>query len=369
MRNLMAGILLFCGAAAYVARGAEVTTFYVAATNVVDGTHFKTVTAALDAVQKKSPGTCVVRLASGVYREKIVVSTACRGLKIVAEERGKAVISWDDYAAKSGPGGAELGTFRSYTMCVDADDFEMDGVTVVNTASDADVEAGGRGVGQAVALHVSGDRCLFRNCTIKSYQDTLYLTQEQFIDSSIRRFVDSEGEAKDKRRVSRQYFERCRIEGACDFIFGHSTALFNDCDLYLRQRGYVTAAATPKEQPFGFVFVNCRITGKRGEKPSMLGRPWREFAQTVFVDCEMDESIAPEGWRTWRPGDGRDRTAYYADFGTTGKGANNAKRVSWSHTDEADKESYFSTRGVNDILADMLKGTDGWSLESELAAN
>ena len=357
----MACILLFCASASGVARGEEVMTFYVSATNIVDGTHFNTVTAALDAVRKNSSGTCVVRLADGVYREKVVVSTACRGLKIVAEERGKAVISWDDYAARPGPDGAELGTFRSYTMRIDADDFEMDGVTVVNTASDSNVAAGGRGVGQAVALHVLGDRCTFRNCTIRSYQDTLYLTQKQFIDSSIRRLIDSEGETKDKRRVSRQYFERCRIEGACDFIFGHSTALFNDCDLYLRQRGYVTAAATPEGQPFGFVFVNCRITGNRGEKPSMLGRPWREFAQTVFVDCEMDESIAPEGWRTWRPGDGRDKTVYYADFGTTGKGANNSKRVSWSHTDETDKESYFSGREVNDILVDLLKGPDGWS--------
>ena len=363
MKHLMAAMLLFSASVACSAASREVTTFYVAATNTVDGTHFKTVTAALDAVQKKSPETCVVRLADGVYREKIVVSTACRGLKIVAEERGKAVISWDDYAARPGPDGAELGTFRSYTMRVDADDFEMDGVTVVNTASDANVAAGGRGVGQAVALHVLGDRCAFRNCTIKSYQDTLFLTQPNRPKEHISPDLPISTAKTPFPATSRQYFERCRIEGACDFIFGHSTALFNDCDLYLRQRGYVTAAATPEGQPLGFIFVNCRITGKRGEKPSMLGRPWREFAQTVFVDCEMDESIAPEGWRTWRPGDGRDRTAYYADFGTTGKGANNSKRVSWSHTDEADKHSYFSTRGVSDILADALKGNDGWMLE------
>lgn len=299
-------------------------------------------------VDAAQPGATII-LPSGVYREKVLVPREKKGLRIVHDGDGESVISWDDYAGRKGPDGTDLGTFRSYTLKVEADDVELVGLTIVNTASDENVAAGGRGVGQAVALHVDGDRIAVRKCVIKSYQDTLYTTQSV-----------TKWDAKPTyARCCRQYFEDCRIEGSVDFIFGQSTVLFNRCELVHRIAGVTTAAATPEGQKFGYVFYKCRLTAPNDQK-SILGRPWREFAQTVFVECEISDCISPVGWTTWRPGDGRDKTAYYGEFGCSGPGADVSRRPAWTHNSAADRDAYFSARGCKDILHDVLKGDDGW---------
>ena len=285
----------------------------------------------------------------GVYREKILVPADKKGLAIHGD--GKAVVTWDDFAGRKGPDGTDLGTFRSYTMKIEADDVSLTGLTIVNTASDENVAKGGRGVGQAVALHVDGDRIIVRDCTIRSYQDTLYTTQSGGMkpDGSL-----------PTARNCRQYFENCRIEGSVDFIFGHSTALFENCDLVLRIAGVVTAAATPEGQPFGYVFHKCRVSAPNDQK-SILGRPWRGYAQTVFLDCEIGDCLKPAGWTTWRPNDGRDKTAYYAEFDCHGPGADLSSRPAWTHSSTSDRNAYFASRNCRSIPFDMLKGNDGWT--------
>ncbi len=298
-------------------------------------------------IDAAAPGSAI-EVPPGTYRQKVVVPREKKGLRLLGG--GKAVVTWDDYAGKKGADGTDLGTFRSYTLKVEADDVELDGLTIVNTASDENVSAGGRGVGQAVALHVDGDRIAVRNCTIRSYQDTLYTTQSV-----------TKWDAKPTyARSCRQYFENCRIEGSVDFVFGQSTALFENCDLVLRISGVVTAAATPEGQPFGYVFHKCRVSAPNGQK-SILGRPWREYAQTVFLECEIGDCIKPVGWTTWRPGDGRDKTAYYAEFDCTGTGADRSERPAWTHGSTADRDAYFSSRGCTDVPFGMLRGSDGWS--------
>ena len=298
-------------------------------------------------IDAAAPGSAI-EVPPGTYRQKVVVPREKKGLRLLGG--GKAVVTWDDYAGKKGADGTDLGTFRSYTLKVEADDVELDGLTIVNTASDENVSAGGRGVGQAVALHVDGDRIAVRNCTIRSYQDTLYTTQSV-----------TKWDAKPTyARSCRQYFENCRIEGSVDFVFGQSTALFENCDLVLRISGVVTAAATPAGQPFGYVFHKCRVSAPNDQK-SILGRPWREYAQTVFLECEIGDCIKPVGWTTWRPGDGRDKTAYYAEFDCTGTGADRSERRAWTHGSTADRDAYFSSRGCTDVPFGMLRGSDGWS--------
>ena len=280
-----------------------------------------------------------ISLPAGTYREKLVIPAEKKGLRLVHEGEGEAVLLWDDYSAKKAPDGNEFGTFRTYTLKVEADDVELEGLTIVNNASDEDVAAGGRGVGQAVALHLEGDRIAVRRCVLRSYQDTLYTTQNG--------------------RQCRQYFEDCRIEGSVDFIFGHSTVLFRNCDLVHRIAGMTTAAATPEGEKFGYVFHKCRVFAENGQK-SILGRPWREYAQTVFLDCEISDCIKPVGWTTWRPGDGRDKTIYYAEFDCKGSGADVSNRPGWVHVGAGDRDKYFAERGARDIPADVIKGEDGW---------
>ncbi len=298
-------------------------------------------------IDAAAPGS-TIEVPPGTYRQKVVIPREKKGLRLLGG--GRAVVTWDDYAGKKGADGTDLGTFRSYTLKVEADDVELDGLTIVNTASDENVASGGRGVGQAVALHVDGDRIAVRNCTIRSYQDTLYTTQSV-----------TKWDAKPTyARSCRQYFENCRIEGSVDFVFGQSTALFENCDLVLRISGVVTAAATPDGQPFGYVFHKCRVSAPNAQK-SILGRPWREHAQTVFLECEIGDCIKPVGWTTWRPDDGRDKTAYYAEFDCTGPGADRAERPAWTHGSAADRDAYFTSRGCTDVPFGILKGSDGWS--------
>ena len=151
---------------------------------------------------------------------------------------------------------------------------------------------------------MDGDRARFHNCRFLGWQDTILLNR------------------------GRQYFENCHIAGHVDFIFGAATAWFERCTIYCRSNGYITAASTPADQSFGFVFANCRLTGAPGVK-TFLGRPWRDDASTIFLNCQMSPVIRPEGWNDWKKPEAH-ATARYAEFASSGAGANPQKRAPWT---------------------------------------
>jgi pectinesterase len=182
---------------------------------------------------------------------------------------------------------------------IEADDFRAENLTIENTAGP---------VGQAVALHVEGDRCSFVNCKFLGNQDTLYLAGQ----------------------TSRDYFSNCYIEGTTDFIFGGATALFESCTINSKSSSYITAASTPQGKSYGFVFNDCKLTADAGVEKAFLGRPWRDYAKVVFIHCDMGKHIAPIGWANWS-NTTRDQTAYYAEFENRGEGASNDQRANWSH--------------------------------------
>ncbi len=172
-------------------------------------------------------------------------------------------------------------------MYVDADDFSAENLTIQNDAGP---------VGQALAIRVDGDRVVFRNCRFLGWQDTMLLDR------------------------GRQYIEDSFIAGHVDFIFGGATAFFERAHVHAWRDGYLTAASTPAEQPFGFVFANGQITGDSPNVKTYLGRPWRDFAQVTFLNTRMTDVIRPAGWHNWdRPE--RERTARFSEFGSTGPGA------------------------------------------------
>jgi pectinesterase len=173
-------------------------------------------------------------------------------------------------------------------------------------------------VGQAVAVWVDGDKAAFVNCRFLGFQDTLYTFG----------------------RGSRQFYKGCYIEGTVDFIFGSSTAWFEDCDIFCKRGGYVTAASTPDTARFGYVFSHCRIGGDAPAGSFGLGRPWRPYAKTVFLHCELGAMIRPEGWDPWDK-ESNKKTAYYAEYQSSGPGAAPNKRVPWSHQlTEAEAQAY-----------------------------
>ena len=277
-----------------------------------NGGDFNSIQAAVDAA---APGDELI-VRPGIYKERVVVHRS--GLRIVGEDG--AVLTGSGCAKDAWPDGREKGTFFSATLLVLGDDVTVENLTVRNDAGD------GRVVGQAVAVYAAGDRGVWRNCRFIAHQDTLFCgpVMDKILAEVAPRVSDSVecvpsvGDCPLTR--SRQYFESCFIQGDVDFIFGPYRCWFEACTLYMNERGgWYTAANTPEEQPWGLVFRRCRLTGACAEGEGKLGRPWRAFARTLFLACDMDAHVSPAGFEDWQNWDGiREITDRCGEWGTTG---------------------------------------------------
>ena len=238
----------------------------------------------------------IIHVKPGIYKELIYVQRERRFIHLEGEDAAKTIITNNLNANMIGLDGKPIGTFRTPTAQIDSDGFAAENITFENSAGP---------VGQALALRVDGDKVAFRNCRFLGWQDTIFLNR------------------------GRQYFENCYITGHVDFIFGAATAFFEKCQIHVLKDGYITAASTPQEQEFGFVFSNCKITGASPEVKTYLGRPWRAYGSTIFLNTEMSANVRGEGWHNWT-GVEREKTARYAEFNSYGEGANNNARVKWA---------------------------------------
>jgi pectinesterase len=99
---------------------------------------------------------------------------------------------------------------------------------------------------------------------------------------------------------------------------------------------YLTAASTPKDVPYGFVFSHCQIVGENPGTRTCLGRPWRIYASTIFLNTEMSAVVRPAGWTDWKKPETH-QTARYAEYHSTGPGADPTNRVGWATQLTADE--------------------------------
>jgi len=244
---------------------------------------------------------------NGTYHEKVFIPSWNTQISLIGESKDSTIISYDDYFKKINKG--PNSTFYTATLLVQGNDFHAENLTIENVAGP---------IGQALALAVEADRCSFENCKFLGNQDTLYLAGEN----------------------ARQYFVNCYVEGTTDFIFGEATALFEKCSIHCKADSYITAASTPEGVAYGFVFKNCEVEADSGVHNVYLGRPWRKYAKTVFINCKMDDFINPKGWSNWNKTDNY-KTVFYAERNSSGEGANKSQRVLWSHQlTEAQAEKY-----------------------------
>lgn len=267
--------------------------------------NFKTIQEAINAVPDYRKNFTTIFIKNGTYKEKLILAASKTNVKFIGQDTEKTILTYDDFASKKNRFGEEIGTTGSTSFFVFGDGFVAENITFENSSGP---------VGQAVAVRVDGDQVIFRNCRFLGFQDTLYPHGEK----------------------SLQYYKSCYIEGTVDFIFGWSTAVFDDCTIFCKKNGlYIAAASTLETTPVGFVFINCKITGDAAENSFYLGRPWRPYAKTVFIHCFLDKHIKPEGWHNWNKPDA-EKTSYYAEYKSTGPGSNATVRVNWSHqlTDE-----------------------------------
>lgn len=264
-----------------------------------DGTgEFRNIDDALEVCRAYMDYHKVIFVKKGTYKEKLIVSGWLTNIEILGEDRDKTIITYDDHANVSIPQRPKgMGTFRTYTVRVDGNDITFKNITIENNSAR---------LGQAVALHTNGDRLRFINCRLLGHQDTVLTAGEGF----------------------RVYFKDCYIEGTTDFIFGPATAWFEHCTIHSKANSYITAASTPAASPYGYVFHNCDLTADSNVNKVYLGRPWRDYAYTLFINCNLGKHIRPEGWHHWEKH--REQTARYREYNNHGEGAATSQRASWS---------------------------------------
>lgn len=290
-----------------------------------DGTgDYRTLTEAMEGIRAFMDYKVTLFVKNGIYKEKWVIPSWIENVEVVGESAEQTIITYDDHANID-----RMGTFRTYTVKVEGSGITFRNLTIENNAAP---------LGQAVALHTEGDRLTFIHCRFLGNQDTVYT-----------------GAAG-----TRLYFDDCYIEGTTDFIFGPSTAYFNACTIHSKANSYVTAASTPPGMEVGYVFVGCVLTAAPGVDKVYLGRPWRPYASTVFIRCQMGKHIRPEGWHNWRNPD-NEKTARYAEYGNTGEGASSAGRVEWAkQLTKQEAERYQDPKFV-------FRRCDDWEPEYRMA--
>lgn len=272
------------------------------------GGNFTKVQDAFDAVPGNNSKRTIIFVKAGVYKEKLKLVSTKKNVTLIGESYKNTILTYDDYAEIAG------GTSKSFSTLIEADDFYADNITFENTI-DSNLSQYKKG-GQAVALMVNGDKCIFHNCKISGFQDTFYLKANK-----------------------RTYIKDCIIDGTTDFIFGSAIALFDNCFIQSKRDSYITASNQDVgKNKYGFVFKDCVIMAnpRKDATKVSLGRPWGAGANVVFITCFEESHIIPDGWSVWSKEPEHKafnnwKTTYYAEYNCYGPGYNPDNRIEWSH--------------------------------------
>ena len=283
--------------------------------------NFRTIQQAIDSCRAYPEWRYHIFIKNGVYREKVDIPSWKTNITLEGEDVDRTIIVYDDYTGKTDGRGRVIGTFTSFTCRIAGNNCIVENITFINAA--------GR-VGQGVAIHAEGDRCVFRRCKFLGNQDTVFASGED----------------------SRQYYADCFIEGTTDFIFGGATAVFERCTIKSKTNSFITAASTLPARPYGFVFLHCTLVADNEVTQVYLGRPWRSHAYTAFINCTLGGHIRPEGWHPWdKPNP--EKTVRYMEYHNTGPGATVSGRVAWSRQLTAGEAATLTVHNV-------LSGCDHW---------
>lgn len=293
--KLLISVLLsiFC----FTAIAVEIKSDYIVAKDETG--NFKTVQEAINAVPDFRNKQTVIFIKKGTYKEKLILAGSKKNVKFIGEDLRETILTYDDFSQKKNAFGEEKGTSGSSSFYIYGEGFSAENLTFENSAGP---------VGQAVAVWAGGDKSTFTNCRFLGFQDTLYTYGGN----------------------NRQYYKNCYIEGTVDYIFGAATAWFENCTLFCKKAGYISAASTADTTKFGHVFNKCKIIGDAPNNSFYLGRPWRPYAKAAFLNCELSAVIKPEGWNNWGK-ESNEKTAYYTEYNNSGAGSKSNSRVKWAH--------------------------------------
>ncbi|XP_045810261.1 pectinesterase/pectinesterase inhibitor PPE8B-like [Trifolium pratense] len=266
-----------------------------------DGTgDYSKVTDAIRAAPDYSMKRFVIYVRRGIYLDEYVRINATKwNIMLLGDGIGATVISGSRNYADG------YKTFNTATFAVDAVGFIACNISFENTA--------GPEKDMAVALRSDSDLSIFYRCGIYGYQDSLY------------------------PHSKRQFYKECIIAGTVDFIFGDATAVFQSCQILakqgtLRQKNTITAQGRidPGEST-GFSFQFCNISADydlKATTETYLGRPWRNFSRTIFMESHLSNVIDPKGWLEM-DGTHYSDTSTYCEYSNFGAGAKLDNRVKW----------------------------------------
>lgn len=283
---------------------------------------FNTITEALEYANKYEQAKIFIK--SGSYYEKLNITH--KNIELIGENKDTTIITYDDYAFKMYDDNEQYGTFRTYTVNTSSDNITFANLTIKNTAGV------GSKVGQAVSLSLCAKFATIKNCIITANQDTIFMSPfppAPIIKDSFKGDFD-----KNPDLVHKNLFENCYISGDIDFIFGGGIAYFDECELFSNDlgkdiNGYITAPSTPIGFEFGFVFNNCNFTSNSKKDSVYLGRPWRNYAKSVFLNCNFGGHIKKEGFSNWDKIDS-EKTTFFAEYNCKGVGSDLSNRCSFS---------------------------------------
>jgi len=262
-------------------------------------TKYHSIQEVLNAIPSGNEKPVRVYIKKGIYNEVVVVDASKNNITLIGEDATNTIINFNNHSGVKAANGDTLNTWTCASVFIYGNDFQAQNLTFSNQA--------GFTAGQAVALRVEGNRASFFNCKMIGFQDVLFLSGNGV----------------------KHYFEDCYIEGTTDFIFGAATAIFKNCQIHSKKNSHVTAASTNSIIPFGFVFMNCKLTADTTLNKVSLGRPWSPTASVTYLNCWLDKHILSEGWNNWK-NPANELTARFSEFNSTGPGANTTGRVPWS---------------------------------------
>ncbi|PHT36291.1 hypothetical protein CQW23_23991 [Capsicum baccatum] len=259
---------------------------------------YKTIKAALKAAPEKSKKRFVIYVKKGVYRENVRVEKTKWNIMIIGDGKDATIVSGNRNFIDGTP------TFQSATFAVFGKGFVARDIGFLNTA--------GAAKHQAVALMSTADESVFYRCKIDAFQDTLYA------------------------HSNRQFYRECDIYGTVDFIFGNSAVVIQNCNILPRrpmtgQQNTITAQGkVDPNQNTGISIQNCTVMpwGNLTGINTFLGRPWKNYSTTVFMQSNLGSFIHPNGWMPW-VGTTAPSTIFYAEYNNVGPGAKTNNRVNW----------------------------------------
>ncbi|KAL5727451.1 pectinesterase [Ranunculus cassubicifolius] len=264
---------------------------------------FKTIQEAVNSYPKKHQGRYIIYVKKGIYQEYVTIDSKTHNIYMYGDGAKETIVTGNRNYKIMG-----IKTSQTATFSVMGNGFMAKAMGFQNTA-------GPQGH-QAVALLTKGDYAAFYDCVFEGYQDTLYY------------------------QANKSFYRNCVISGTVDFIFGRGAAVIQNSEIIVRkpeinQFNCVTADGTDeKDEKTGLVLQNCVIKGEPAliankNIKTYLGRPWGEFARTIFMESDLPDFIIPEGYNIWNATSTNHLTADYKEFANRGPGANAAARVKW----------------------------------------